>query len=122
MIIENNIDEFYFLTNPTRYELKTKTGDVSTLLICSRSEMNEHIRILKEEAAPEWLVECLKTENYVPYFRSIDGFYDQDSFDPNSAVYLAKVIEGREKYYCAYLNNDTAPLSSIFFTSGTNYH
>lgn len=122
-IIEaHEIKEYYFLTNPPHYKLHSKSGETSILLVYSRSDLNEQIRTIKEEAGPTWLLDCLKSGNYVPYFHSSDGFYDQESFDDKSTVYLADVIKGNDTYFCAHITDKSQAFDPAFFPDSSVLH
>lgn len=118
----NNIVEYYFLTNPPRYKLKALDGKTSLFLVYSRYDLNEQIRIIKEEAGPAWLLDCLKSGLYVPYFQSQDGFYDPESFDEYNTIYVADVVEGQETFYCALISDDTRALEPVLTPSQPFYH
>lgn len=105
ILADNNVEEYYFLTNPPRYKLRSEDGSTSEFLVYSRHDLNEQIRILKEEAGPRWLIDCLKTEKCVPYFHSTDGYYDPETFDEKSTVYPAEVVEGKDKFFCAHITD-----------------
>lgn len=104
---DNEVVEYYFMTNPPRYKLRSKSGETSNFLVYSRSDLNEQIRVIKEEAGPAWLVECLKSELYVPWFNTADGFYDQEKFTHNRTIFFADVIKGQDTYYCAHVKDET---------------
>lgn len=118
----NDISEYYFLTNPPRYRLKARDGTTSLFLVYSRYDLNEQIRVIKEEAGPAWLLEALKTGLYVPYFQSRDGFYDPDSFDPANTMYVAEVVEGRATYYCAHITPGSRALEPGLTPTQPFYH
>lgn len=122
-IVKNHrIVEYYFLTNPPRYKLKAADGKTSLFLVYSRYDLNEQIRVLKEEAGPAWLLDCLKSGLYVPYFQSQDGFFDQESFDAKNTIYVADVVEGQETYYCALITDESRALEPVLTPSQPFYH
>lgn len=122
IIKENKVKEYYFSTNPPRYRLKTEENKIYTLLVYSRYDLNEQIRIIKEEAGPAWLLEGLKSASCVPYFRSKDGFYDQESFDPENTLYPADIVKGRETYFCALIKEDVQPLDPRLLDPSSVFH
>lgn len=122
IVAEHKISEYYFSTHPTRYELRSANGQASWLLIYSRDELNEHIRIIKEEAGPTWLIEQLGTGLYVPYFPSSDGFYDQELGVESTQLYPAEVLEGLTRYYCCHVARETQAISMDSVPKGGAYH
>lgn len=122
IITEHNIKEYYFSTNPPHYRLKTHDDKTYTLLVYSRYDLNEQIRIIKEEAGPAWLLEGLKSASCVPYFRSKDGFYDQEAFDPENTLYPADIVKGNEIYYCALIKDDIQPLDPRLLDTPGMFH
>lgn len=122
IVAENDIVEYYFLTNPPRYKLKARSGKTSILLVYSRYDLNEQIRVIKEEAGPEWLLDCLKSGQYVPYFHSSDGFYDQEQFDSKSTMYLAEVITGTDTYFCAHITDESRAFDPIIRPGASIFH
>lgn len=122
IITGNDIVEYYFSTNPPRYRLKSRDGKSHTLLIYSRYDLNEQIRVIKEEAGPSGLLESLKTGLYVPYFCSKDGYYDQELFNENEVLYLADIIKGSETYYCALIKDDSQAIDPRLFNGDSVFH
>lgn len=101
-----HISEYYFSTSPPRYRLKDNSGEQFTFLVYSRSDLNEQIRVIKEEAGPEWLLKSLKSGHYVPFFRTGDGYYDQDVLAQESSLFLAEKINGNDTYFCALIKDN----------------
>lgn len=109
---QNAIKEYYFSTNPPRYRLTDQQGNSHIFLVYSRNDLNEQIRIIKEEAGPQWLVNSLKSGNYIPYFQSRDGYFDQESFNLDNCVFPAHIIEGNNTYYCALIPENAQGVDS----------
>lgn len=122
IVRDYDIVEYYFLTNPPRYKLKARNGKTSLFLVYSRYDLNEQIRVIKEEAGPAWLLDCLKSGMYIPYFKSQDGFYDPESFDDKNTIYIADVVQGQETYYCAHITEDSKPLEPVLTPNQPFYH
>jgi CheY-like chemotaxis protein len=118
----HNIVEYYFLTNPPRYKLTAGDGKTSLFLVYSRYDLNEQIRVIKEEAGPSWLLDALKTGHYVPYFQSRDGFFDPESFDAEKTMYVADVVEGQDTYYCAHITDSSPALEPVLTPTQPFYH
>lgn len=118
----HDIVEYYFLTNPPRYKLTARDGKTSLFLVYSRYDLNEQIRVIKEEAGPVWLLDALKTGHYVPYFQSRDGFFDPESFDAGKTIYVADVVEGQDTYYCAHITDSSRALEPVLTPNQPFYH
>jgi CheY-like chemotaxis protein len=122
LVRQYDIVEYYYLTNPPRYKLKARDGKTSLFLVYSRYELNEQIRVIKEEAGPTWLLDSLKSGFYVPYFKSQDGFYDPESFDAQTVLYPAQAVQGQDTYYCTHITDDSQPLRPDLAPTPSSYH
>lgn len=119
---ENDIVEYYFMTNPPRYKLRSRSGVTSNFLVYSRSDINEQIRVILEEAGPQWLVDCLQSELYVPWFDTSDGFYDQEEFSHERTLFIADVIRGQDTYYCAHVKDETRAFEPAMAATSDQLH
>lgn len=122
LVRQHDIVEYYYLTNPPRYKLKARDGKTSLFLVYSRYELNEQIRVIKEEAGPAWLLESLKSGFYIPFFKSQDGFYDPESFDAQAVLYPAQMVQGQDTYYCTHITDDSQPLQPDLTPAPSSYH
>lgn len=112
LLQEHKIQEYYFSTNPPRYRLTDQQGNSHIFLVYSRQDLNEQIRVIKEEAGPQWLVNSLKSGHYIPYFQSRDGYFDQELQDIDQSLYPAQVVEGNSTYFCALIPEGTQGIDS----------
>ncbi len=118
---EYDVREYYFVMNPKRYILHTSSGQELSMLILTKDELSKHIQIMEEEGAPEDLVAKLKSEKYIPYFPSNDGYYDPDLVYLDSWLLKATAVRGTEQYYCAIYSDtivlhDQLPIANLVAT------
>ena len=99
---ELEVLEYYFVTKPSRYILHTHSGKEISMLMFSSEELEKHIRIMEEEAAPSDLLAKVKSGEYLPYFSSSDGYYEPELEIWNSWLLPATRIKGKQDYYCAF--------------------
>lgn len=100
-----NVTEYYYLTNPSRFELRTRNGETYSCVIYTEEDMSEHTQILQEEGAPDELYKALASRKFVPLFETADGFYEPGMKKATSAIYPATHVEGTVNYYCAIVAN-----------------
>jgi CheY-like chemotaxis protein len=93
--------EYYYLTNPSRFALRTRTGNNFACVIYTEEDMAEHLQILQEEGAPKTLYTALESRKFVPLFQTADGFYEPGIVNAISNIYPATHISGVVNYYCA---------------------
>jgi CheY-like chemotaxis protein len=99
-----NVKEFFFEPYPARYNLELFNGSRSLLLVYTEDEIEEHIQVLKEENAPESLINSLVIGE-APYFWTADGFYEADHPDKDQwSTHKASIIEGKQQYRCALID------------------
>lgn len=99
------ISEYYYLSNPSRFELRTKNGSTFSCVIYTEEDLEEHSQILQEEGAPEELCDAIASRKYVPLFKTADGFYEPGMSNPKSAIYPATHVQGVVNYYCAVVGD-----------------
>ncbi len=95
--------EYYYLTNPSRFALRTRTGNNFSCVIYTEEDMAEHLQILQEEGAPKTLYTALESRKFVPLFQTADGFYEPGIINPTSNIYPATHVSGVVNYYCAII-------------------
>jgi CheY-like chemotaxis protein len=103
MCAQLNIKEYFYLSNPSRFNLKARDGTESLCLIYTEEDIKEHLKILEEEDAPADLIQKIASHEFIPLFSSEDGFYEPESFNHNSYLYPAQKITGTTNYYCAII-------------------
>jgi CheY-like chemotaxis protein len=110
------ITEYYYLTNPSRFALRTKDNRNFSCLIYTEEDIAEHLQILREESAPNALYAAIASHKFVPFFQSADGFYEPGIADMTTTIHPAVHIAGAVNYYCAILedsgtNNPAPPIT-----------
>lgn len=116
-----DVSEYYFVTQPSRYILRTRSGNEIAMLIFSEAELERHALILREEAAPKKLIDHVESRKYVPFFDSDDGYYEPDKHSENAFLLKAHEVAGKHKYYCSIYSprncsRDDIPLTSLVAT------
>ncbi len=117
---EQDVKEYFYLSNPSRFTLQSRNGDEALCLIYTEDDIVEHLKILEEEEAPVDLIQRIASRNFVPLFSSEDGFYEPESFNHSVQVYPAKKVTGITNYYCAVipLHEVAPPAPAITAYSG----
>ena len=103
------VAEYYYLTNPSRFALRTRTGSNFSCVIYTEEDMVEHLQILKEEGAPKTLYIALESRKFVPLFQTTDGFYEPGIVDAISNIYPATHVAGVVNYYCTIVPETGKP-------------
>jgi CheY-like chemotaxis protein len=114
--------EYFYLTNPSRFSLRTKNHDKFLCVIYTEDEMKEHLQVLREENAPEKLCSAIDSREFIPYFQTADGYYEPSTSNSLSNVYPASQIEGIVNYYCAIIPDGTNNVSSTIKLSENSFH
>jgi len=112
------VTEYYYLTNPSRFALRTLTQDKFLCVIYTEEDIAEHIQVLTEENAPKELCSALESRAFVPYFQSADGFYEPTLTNPMAQIYPATHIQGQVNYYCAIVR-DQPEIATATIKTGT---
>lgn len=107
------IAEYYFLSNPSRFELRAKDGKTYSCVIYTEEDMDEHTQILQEEGAPDGLIKSLASRKFVPLFKTADGYYEPGMSNPESAIYPSTHVQGNVNYYCAVIGDAPEPNDPI---------
>jgi DNA-binding response OmpR family regulator len=102
--LELKINEYYFLSNPPRFLLKSDEIEYF-FLVFTEVNLNEHVVILKEEDAPAEWVDKLESGNYIPYFNTDDGFYMPEKEINHDPLIKSVIVEGDVSYYCAIIKS-----------------
>jgi CheY-like chemotaxis protein len=103
------VAEYYYLTNPSRFALRTRTGSNFSCVIYTEEDMAEHLQILQEEGAPKTLYTALESRKFVPLFQTADGFYEPGIMNAVSNIYPATHVSGVVNYYCAIVPETVKP-------------
>ena len=102
-----DVQEYYYLTNPSRFALRTRSGGNFFCVIYTEEDLAEHLQILQEEGAPKNLYSALDSRKFVPLFQTTDGFYEPGLANAISNIHPATHVSGTVNYYCAIVA-DTA--------------
>lgn len=97
------VTEYFYLTNPSRFALRTHNQDKFLCIIYTEEDINEHLQVLIEESAPTNLYSAIESRQFIPYFQTADGFYDPGMSNPISHLHPAIHIKGQVNYYCAII-------------------
>lgn len=100
-----SIAEYYYLSNPSRFELRAKSGNTFSCVIYTEEDIEEHAQILQEEGAPDGLIKAITSRKFVPLFKTADGFYEPGMSNPESSIYPATHVQGVVNYYCAVVGD-----------------
>ncbi len=95
--------EYYYLTNPSRFALRTRDNRNFFCVIYTEEDIVEQLQILLEESAPKALYAAIESRKFVPLFQTADGFYEPGITDAAANMYPAMHVEGAVNYYCAII-------------------
>lgn len=98
---ELDVREYYFVTKPPRYILHTNSDKELSMLIFSSEELQKHLCIMEEETAPPDLLEKVRSGEYLPFFKTSDGYYEPEVELWDSWLLRATRIQGKQDYFCA---------------------
>ncbi len=99
------VTEYYYLTNPSRFALRTRDGSNFSCVIYTEEDIAEHLQILQEESAPKALCSAIESHKFVPLFQTADGFYEPGIADATTHIYPAVHVSGVVDYYCAIIKD-----------------
>lgn len=114
--------EYYYLSNPSRFELRTQEGASFSCVIYTEEDIEEHAQILQEEAAPEELYKAVASRQFVPLFKTADGYYEPGLNNAESAIYPATQVKGNVNYYCAVVEDTSNTSETAIKASGGVLH
>lgn len=97
------ISEYYYLSNPSRFELRTRDNKTFSCVIYTEEDLQEHAQILQEEGASEELCKAVASRNFVPLFNTADGFYEPNLENAILSIHPATHVKGIVNYYCAVI-------------------
>lgn len=98
-----DVTEYYYLTNPSRFALRTNSQDKFLCVIYTEEDISEHLQVLIEENAPGDLFSAIESRKFIPYFQSADGFYEPNIKNAIDNIYPAEHVKGNVNYYCAII-------------------
>lgn len=100
---EKGIVEYYFVAEPNGFLMVDADGEPSRLVVMTEEDMQAHWEIASDQECPSALSEAISRRKIVPYFWRTGGYYRPECVDWEDFVFPAEVIEGRQRYYVAYL-------------------
>jgi CheY-like chemotaxis protein len=98
---QNKIVEFYLCVNPDGMLLLDFNGTASQLIVYTEKDMQAQYEIAFDQAAPQMLLDELKSGKTVPYFWSGDGHYGSAITNWQAYLHPAQQFHGAEWYYYA---------------------
>jgi CheY-like chemotaxis protein len=98
---QKKIVEFYLCANPDGMLLLDTHGNASLLLVYTESDMQAQYEIAFDQAAPQALLDELKSGKVVPYFWQGSGHYASTITDWRTCLYPAQQFQGADWYYYA---------------------
>lgn len=99
-----NIKEYFYLTNPSRFALKTHNDSQFLCLIYTEDDIIAQVKVMEEEDAPEELINSIASHEYIPLFASVDGYYEPERVNSELQIYPAQKVTGKTNYYCAVIS------------------
>lgn len=117
-----DVTEYYYLTNPSRFALRTKNNHKFLCLIYTEDDLAEHLQVLEEEGGPESLYTAIKSHQYIPYFQSADGYYEPSLPNPESNIHPADHVKGKVNYYCAIIPDESDITQRVINLRAGRFH
>lgn len=77
---EQNICEYYFVTNPYGFLLVREDGNISRLVVQRNSDIAQTIDFLKQKDAPKTCIDKIASREFLPVFNSLDGSFSEALF------------------------------------------
>ncbi len=102
-----DVIEYYYLTNPSRFALRTHNQNKFLCIIYTEDDITEHLQVLIEESAPANLYSAIESRKFIPYFQSGDGFYEPGMSNALANIHPAVHVKGQVNYYCAIVPDRT---------------
>lgn len=106
-----NIIEYYLYSNPDGMLMLDAKGDATLLIVYTDKELREQYEIAYDQAAPQDLLDRLKTGKSIPYFWETGGHYSPECVNWPAYLHEANEFQGSEWYYYALIKNP-APYKS----------
>lgn len=100
-----NIVEFYISSIPDGILMLDADGAASLMIVQSEEDMLSHYEIAYDQAAPQALLDILKSNRVVPYFWATMGEYAPECLDWTPYLFPATELKGREWYYYTVVPN-----------------
>ncbi|MBA1149039.1 response regulator [Ectothiorhodospiraceae bacterium WFHF3C12] len=98
------IVEYYFVAEPNGFLMLDADGNPGRLVVLTDEDMQAHWEIASDQECPPALAEAISRRSIVPYFWRTGGYYRPECVDWEDFVYPAQAIDGRQRYYAAYVD------------------
>ena len=98
---QHHIVEYYLCANPDGMLMLSASGAARLLLAYTEKDIQAQYEIAFEQAAPQALLDEIKSGHSVPYFWQGDGHYNSAVTDWRSCMHPAQQFQGKESYYYA---------------------
>lgn len=116
------VTEYYYLTNPSRFALRTQNQEKFLCIIYTEEDITEHLQVLIEESAPANLYSAIESREFIPYFQSGDGFYEPGMINAIANVHPAHHVKGNVNYYCAIIPDQSDTVKSAVKLRTGSFH
>lgn len=103
-----SVSEYYFVAEPNGFLMLDAEANPSRLVVMTEEDMQAHWEIASDQGCPRGLSEAIGRRSAVPFFWRSGGYYRPDCVDWEDFMFPADVIEGRQRYYVAYLEEPEA--------------
>ena len=100
-----NIVEFYISAIPDGILMLDTDGAASLLIVQDEDEMLSHFEIAYDQAAPQALLDILKSNRAISYFWQTKGEYAPECQDWTPYLFPATELKGRGWYYYTVVPN-----------------
>jgi CheY-like chemotaxis protein len=102
---ERRVVESYLCSNPDGFLMLDARGAGTLLLIYTEKDLHAQYEMAFDQAAPQALLDQLKSGKYVPYFWQSGGYYDANCANWADFIYPASELRGQQWYYYALVEN-----------------
>ena len=102
---ERRTVEYYLCSNPEGILMLDADAVPSLLIVQTEQDLFSHFEIAYDQAAPQDLLDALKSNQVVPYFWQSGGHYKPECADWQSCLLPATELKGRQWYYYSVVRN-----------------
>ncbi|MBS0357882.1 MAG: hypothetical protein JSS53_01225, partial [Proteobacteria bacterium] len=101
---DKNICEYYLVDAQGSYLLLDKNANMSWFLVRNETGMAQSIKFAQQCNAPQGVIHAIERREKLLYIPDEAGF-QKTTIDWNDYLHPVQVLEGREKYYTAFVND-----------------
>jgi CheY-like chemotaxis protein len=102
---ERKVVEFYLCTNPEGMLLLDANGVGTLLLIYTEKELHAQYEIAFDQAAPQALLDQLKSAESLPYFWTSGGHYSAECANWRDFLHPGREFQAQQWYHYALVDN-----------------